>query len=233
MAQSTISTELLRAIKTSPPPRPADYRDPKVPGFVLRRGPPACTRGACSCRTGPGSRSAGPTSLPCRRARAAQHCRARASSARWWPDPVADSPSLAEFLRDHYAPWMVATRGPRSGQVGRIQSAFANLLDLSLAELTTARLERWRAERRYRRRTPGNVRGELPFPRSTATWPPCSPPCNGRSSGDSCGRIRCGRSSGAPRTNQRRFGSFRRRKSSVCARRWTSGGDPARGPRLG
>lgn len=77
---------------------------------------------------------------------------------------MGDSPLLADFLRDHDAPWMAATRGPRSGQVGRIQSAFADLLDLSLADLTTARLERWRAERRYRRRTPGNVPRRIALP---------------------------------------------------------------------
>lgn len=39
MAHSTISTELLRTLRASPPIRTADYRDPKVPGFVLSARP--------------------------------------------------------------------------------------------------------------------------------------------------------------------------------------------------
>lgn len=164
--KSTISTELVRAIKTSPPTAPADYRDPKVPGFVLRARP----TGVHTWRVQLPDRSwislgrTDEVSLADARD-AAQHCRARVGLGQVVAGPtVADTLSLADFLCDHYGPWMSAMRGPRSGQVARIQSAFADLLDLPLGELTTARLEHWRAERRYRRRTPGNVPRRIALP---------------------------------------------------------------------
>src|SRR3954453_4094734 len=39
MSQPTISTELIRRVRNQPPARLTDYRDSKLPGFVLRARP--------------------------------------------------------------------------------------------------------------------------------------------------------------------------------------------------
>lgn len=144
MAQPTISTELLRRVRNQPPPRLTDYRDEKIPGFVLRARP----SGVHSWRV----------QLPDRRwltlgrvdevtlgdARdAAQQRRAKAALGVEIPARKAMSDStLREFLAKQYEDWMKATHRGRAGQVERIRWAFGDLLDSKLSEITMGRVER-------------------------------------------------------------------------------------------
>lgn len=150
MPELTISTELVRHLRHQAPKEVTDYRDPKLPGFVLRARP----SGIHSWRV----------QLPNRRwltlgrvdevalsdARdAAQTRRAQAALGQNIPSRRATSEvTLRAFLDDTYEPWMKSTFGKRTTQVTVIRSAFRDLLDLNLSEFTTARIERWRVARR-------------------------------------------------------------------------------------
>ena len=61
-------------------------------------------------------------------------------------NPTSDV-TLRKFLDESYETWMKATHRGRAGQVERIRWAFKDLLDLKLSEITTGRVERWRATR--------------------------------------------------------------------------------------
>ena len=148
--QLTISTELVRRIRNQPPKETTDYRDAKVPGFVLRARP----TGIHSWRV----------QLPNRRwltlgrvdeialsdaREGAQQRRAQAALGQVIPTrKVTSEVTLRTYLADTYEPWMKATYGQRTGQVTRIRAAFRDLLDLKLSEFSTARIDRWRATRR-------------------------------------------------------------------------------------
>jgi hypothetical protein len=149
MAQPVISTELVRRLRNQSPLRLTDYRDAKLPGFVLRARP----SGVHSWRV----------QLPNRRwltlgrvdevalgdaREAAQQRRAQAALGHAIPTRKATSDvTLREFLDDHYESWMKATHRGRAGQIEQIRWAFRDLLDLKLSELTRGRVERWRATR--------------------------------------------------------------------------------------
>jgi hypothetical protein len=127
MPRAKISTELLRRVRQTAAERVTDYRDPKVPGFVLRVRP----SGVHSWRV----------QLPDRRwmslgrldevaladARtAAQTLRAQAALGQVAPKRDPDSTlTLGEFLTDKYEPWMRATYKGRTRQVQRVRAAFA------------------------------------------------------------------------------------------------------------
>ena len=150
MSQPTISTELVRRLRNEPPARLTDYRDSKLPGFVLRARP----SGIHSWRV----------QLPDRRwltlgrvdevalkdaREAAQNRRSKAAlGLEIAPRKATSDITLHTFLDDHYEAWMKATHRGRAGQVERIRWAFKDLLDLKLSEITTGRVERWRATRR-------------------------------------------------------------------------------------
>ena len=150
MSQLTISTELVRRVRHQAPAETTDYRDAKIPGFVLRARP----TGIHSWRV----------QLPNRRwltvgrvdevalsdaREAAQQRRAQAALGHVIPTRKATSEvTLREFLAETYEPWMKATYRGRAGQVARIRAAFRDLLDLKLSDFTTARIDRWRAMRR-------------------------------------------------------------------------------------
>jgi integrase len=52
-------------------------------------------------------------------------------------------------LDETYDAWMKSTYGKRTTQVAQIRSAFRDLLELKLSEFTTARIERWRVNRKF------------------------------------------------------------------------------------
>jgi hypothetical protein len=153
MPESTISTEIIRRVRHQPPQRLTDYRDAKVPGFVLRARP----SGVHSWRV----------QLPNRRwltlgridevslADAREEAQQRRAKAALGVDipgrKSASDLTLAQFLDNHYESWMKATRRGRSSQVDRIRWAFKEFLDENLADLTTGRLERWRTTRTNQR----------------------------------------------------------------------------------
>ena len=60
--------------------------------------------------------------------------------------PTSDV-TLRAFLDETYEAWMTSAYGKGSTQVVQIRSAFRDLLDLKLSELTTVRIERWRVSR--------------------------------------------------------------------------------------
>src|SRR5882672_3111286 len=150
MSQPTISTELVRRVRHEKPTRTTDYRDERVPGFVLRARP----SGIHSWRV----------QLPDRRwltlgrvdevalsdaREAAQQRRAQAALGQVIATrKVASDLILRTFLAETYEPWMKATYRGRASQADRIRAAFRDLLDLKLSEFTTARIDRWRAMRR-------------------------------------------------------------------------------------
>jgi integrase len=150
MFQQAISTELVRRVRHQAPSKTTDYRDERVPGFVLRARP----SGVHSWRV----------QLPDRRwltlgrvdeialsdaREAAQQRRAKAALGEAIPTrrPTSEA-TLRTFLADTYEPWMKATYGKRCDQVAMIRAAFRDLLDQKLSDLSTARIDRWRAQRR-------------------------------------------------------------------------------------
>lgn len=151
MPELTISTELVRHLRHRAPTEVTDYRDPKLPGFVLRARP----SGIHSWRV----------QLPNRRwltlgridevalsdaREAAQTRRAQAALGQDIPTRKPTSEvTLRAFLEETYEPWMKAAYGKRTTQVTLIRSAFRDLLDLKLSEFTTARIERWRVTRKF------------------------------------------------------------------------------------
>jgi integrase len=159
MSKPFVSTELVRTIQRQPPERAVDYRDRKVPGFVLRARP----TGVHSWRVQLPDRSwvslgrLDEVTLADAR-EAAQTHRAKAKLGETTPKRLAnDDLTLRRFLDEHYEPWMSATHHGRTGQVARIRWAFVALLDLPLKDLTAARIDRWRATRRSHRRTSGDT----------------------------------------------------------------------------
>jgi integrase len=153
-----VSTELVRLLRKDPPARVTDYRDPKVPGFVLRARPTGVHtwRVQLADRTWRSLGRVDEVTIADARD-AAQKTRARAKLGEVPVAPKSsDALTLATFLDAHYEPWIRATR-PRTKQAGRIKAAFRDLLELSLTELTTARVERWRVDRQYRKRAPVGV----------------------------------------------------------------------------
>lgn len=123
MSDSTVSTELVRRIRNQSPSRVTDYRDPRLPGFVLRARP----SGVHSWRV----------QLPDRRwltlglvhelalkdaREAAQVRRARAALGQTIQARKATSDvTLTTFLEQSYEPWMKATYKSGAGQVERIR----------------------------------------------------------------------------------------------------------------
>jgi integrase len=151
---NVISTELLRRVRKSPPGRVTDYRDPKVPGFVLRARP----SGVHSWRVQLPNRrwvSLGRTdevSLADAR-EAAQTSRAHAALGHVTPVRKSNGDlTLKAFLDDTYEPWMRATYKGGTGQVKRVRAAFLDLLELPISSISTGRVDRWRADRRNRRK---------------------------------------------------------------------------------
>lgn len=151
MPHATITTELVRQLRHQRPSEVTDYRDPKLPGFVLRARP----TGIHSWRV----------QLPNRRwltigrldevglsdaRETAQTRRAQAALGQDIPTrrPTSDV-TLRAFLDDTYEAWMRNAYGKETTQLERIRSAFHDLLDLQLSELTTARIERWRVSRTF------------------------------------------------------------------------------------
>jgi integrase len=152
MPQPTISAELVRQLRHRPPADAIDYRDPKLPGFVLRARPSgvhswrvqlASQRWLTLGRLEEVSLADARTGAQVRRAQAAL---GEAIPRR---NPASQT-TLRKFLDETYEPWMKATYGKRTGQAERIRTGFRDLLDLTLSEFTTARIERWRTTRKYR-----------------------------------------------------------------------------------
>jgi integrase len=151
--QPVISTELVRQVKRQPPERDVDYRDPKQPGFVLR----ARASGVHSWRVQLPDRSwislglLSEVGLADAREAAQKH-RAHASvGGVLAKSDASEDITFGAFLDEHYEPWMKATYRGNAGQVVRIRKAFPEFLDLSLSDITAARVDRWRATRRSHR----------------------------------------------------------------------------------
>jgi integrase len=150
MLQPTISTELIRRIRHHAPNVVTDYRDAKLPGFVLRARP----SGIHSWRVQLANRRwltlgrVDEVALSDAR-EAAQLRRAQAALGQAIPTrKVTSDVTLRSFLTETYEPWMKATFRGSAAQVVRIRAAFRELLDLKLSDFTTARIDRWRAVRR-------------------------------------------------------------------------------------
>jgi integrase len=150
---SCVSSELVRRVRNQPPQRLTDYRDSKVPGFVLRARP----SGVHSWRVQLPNRQwltlgrIDEVSLADARDEAQQR---RAKAALGLEIPARRSKSeisFARFLDEQYEPWMKATRRGHSTQVDRIRWAFKEFLGDQLAEITTGRVERWRTGRTNQR----------------------------------------------------------------------------------
>ena len=153
MPEPMISTELVRRIRNQRAERLTDYRDARVPGFVLRARP----SGVHSWRVQLPNRRwitlgrVDEVSLADAREEAQQR-RAKAALGVEIPARRAKSEiRLAQFLNEQYEPWMKATRRGRSTQVDRIRWAFKEFLQDQLAEITTGRIERWRTSRNNQR----------------------------------------------------------------------------------
>ncbi len=79
----------------------------------------------------------------------------RAHAALGHVTPVRKNSSdltLKAFLNDTYEPWMRATYKGGTGQVDRVRTAFLDILELPISSISTGRIDRWRADRRNRRK---------------------------------------------------------------------------------
>ena len=160
MSQAKISTELLRRVRLTPTKRVTDYRDPKVPGFVLRARP----SGVHSWRVQLPDRrwvSLGRYQTRLRWRMPGPPRKPYAPERRWAEvAPKREDGSrvtLGDFLqRIQYEPWMRATYKGRTRQVDPVRAAFVGFREEPLTSITAARLDRWRADRHNRR---GNKAG--------------------------------------------------------------------------
>lgn len=159
MKRTVISTELVRSVRATSPERATDYRDRRVPGFVLRARP----TGAHSWRVQLPNRTwlslgrVDEVTLADAR-EAAQTCRAKAALGEVLPKTKRSSNvSLRKFIDERYEPWMRATYGDRTRQAVRVRAVFSDFMDQPLSEITTARIDRWRSQRLRRSR-----RGTVP-----------------------------------------------------------------------
>ena len=147
MSQQTISTELIRRLHHHAPLTVTDYRDAKLPGFVLRARPSGTHswRGQLPNRRWLTLGRLDEVALSDAR-NTAQQRRAQAALGQVIPRRKATlEVTLRTFLDETYEQWIKATYRGHTGQVARIRAAFRDLLDLRLSELTTARIDRWRA----------------------------------------------------------------------------------------
>lgn len=67
-------------------------------------------------------------------------------------DPAAErrlarAATFRQYLANEYGPWVLANRRTGSETLRRLRQAFAEFLPLSMAEITQARVERWRTAR--------------------------------------------------------------------------------------
>jgi integrase len=58
-----------------------------------------------------------------------------------------DSPSLREYLEEHYFPWVKANRKGGAATVARIKTSFGFLLDFKIKDIDLLTLEKWRTAR--------------------------------------------------------------------------------------
>lgn len=130
----------------SPKDRPYEVRDTKVRGLVLRV-QPSGYKGWILQWDHKKRRTLGPLGhLTLDQARTmASHLMAEViqQGVPSLAKPKMRNITLEQFLDEHYAPWARSELRGAAKIVARLQSAFADLLGLSLAELDTARIESW------------------------------------------------------------------------------------------
>jgi integrase len=84
---------------------------------------------------------------------AAQTLRAQAALGQLAPvDADLSDMTLGTFLTEKYEPWMRATYTARTRQVDRVRAMFADFLETPLVRITAGMVDRWRSDRRDRRR---------------------------------------------------------------------------------
>ena len=150
--RAIIGAKLLTSKVAQKAEKPFEIRDERLPGFILRVQPSGARR--YYAEWGRGKRIAFAKVGVLTPEEARERCgkilgnvaHGRPPLAGLEPDP--DAPTLEEFIRDTYGPWLKAHR-PKTAQktLDRIKLHFENWYSKRLAEISLEDIDNWRTER--------------------------------------------------------------------------------------
>jgi len=88
------------------------------------------------------------------------------------PLPQSDvTPTLEDFIRDMYAPWVVVNRKSGKETVIMITRAFNSLLNVPIDQITAAKLEQWRTQQKQERgKKASSLNREITALKASINW---------------------------------------------------------------
>lgn len=160
--RAMIGTELLRRL----PPGPADIRDTKLTGFVLRVRPTGHHSYLVSLGRAKWYTLGSIETLKPEEAR--KQARSMLVDRDKGKDPIAErrqakqtSLTLSAFLTQSYEPWVLTHRRSGAVTLARLRGVFKEFADRPIGELTPWLIEKWRTARLKAGRTTGTVNRDV------------------------------------------------------------------------
>jgi integrase len=88
------------------------------------------------------------------------------------PPPQPDmAPTLGDFIRNTYAPWVIDNRKSGQETVTTINRAFKSFLNVPLDQITVAKLEQWRIQQKQeRRKKASSINREITAIKASINW---------------------------------------------------------------